>query len=92
MIQIHDERLIRKAKRVAYQARYARLIKTFNHPSGRTMQVFTADRSHGYKTDYKRVETYYLLIYENGALIHGVTMSKGEWQKQESEFAELCSC
>ena len=88
----HQEWLKRKAKRVAIQAQNARFIKQFKHNgSGRILKVFMADRSRGYQTNYKRVPTYYLLIYDNGELIHGQTMTQREWQKKEPEFNAICS-
>ena len=89
--QFHNEWLIRKAKRVAYQARNARLIKEYRHNgSGRILKVYTAERSRGYQTDYQRVTTFYLLIYENGNLIHGQTMTEREWRKREPQYVALC--
>jgi len=88
----YQEWLKRKAKRIAYQARYATQVKQFTHKvSGRVMKVLMAERSHGYQSNYKPVPTYYLLVYDKGELIHGQRMTQGEWRKQEPEFARICS-
>ena len=86
----HQEWLKRKARRVAKQAINARLVETF-HKDNRSMRVMVAERSRGYQTDYKRVPTYFLLVYENSDLIHGQTMTECEWQKQRPEYVKICS-
>jgi hypothetical protein len=90
--QYHQEWLKRKARRVLKQSQYASYVKQFIHrASGRTMQVLRAERSRGYASNYERVPTYYLLVYEGNELIHGQTMTQNEWNKQQTEFERICS-
>ena len=84
------EYLKRKAKRILYQARNASFVKSLKHPSGRTLQVFTAERSRGFQTNYERKPIFYLLVYENGELITGQTMTKTQWLKYEPQFMAVC--
>ena len=88
----HKEWLKRKARRVLKQSRHALYVKQFTHKaSGRIMQVLMAERSKGYSSNYERVPTYYLLVYENNELIHGQTMTQNEWNKQQAEFERICA-
>ncbi len=88
----HEEWLIRKANRVLTQARNASYLKSYKHPSGRTLKIYRAERSRGYQSNYHQVPIYYLLIYNaNNELMHGQTMTQKEWSKREPEFIKLCS-
>jgi len=86
----HQEWLKRKARRVAKQAINASFIESFEKDN-RTMRVLVAERSKGYQSNYKRVPTYFLLIYEDNDLIHGQTMTQREWTKQRPEYVKICS-